>query len=140
VKSKLIIIGLMISSLFAVSASGLGQTNLNKITLQDDRSGDHLLFVTSTGEYKFERCSKQPLSGSGVGKVSIDGCTIVLTDFSDSRRVVAEVNLCDKVAKADIAFAQDAITDRDDQPVEIVLSDSNTGNSLFSCDTGAFAK
>ena len=49
--SKLIIIGLMLSSLFAISACGRQKT-LQLVNLQDDESGDHLVFAIATGEYK----------------------------------------------------------------------------------------
>jgi len=131
--SKLAVIGLIISSLLAVSASGQKQLTNQQVILQDDKSGDHLAFVISTGEYKFENCKGNLLIG-GVGSVSVNGCKVVLQDMSDTRRVLAEVDLCERVGKADIAFEGDSITGRNDPTVfEFVISDSNTQDSAFEC-------
>jgi len=132
--SKLVIIGLMISSLLAISVSGRGQTTVQKVILQDDKSGDHLIFVIPTGEYKFESC-KGNFSGGGVGSVSVTGCKVVLRDMSDTKRVLAEVDLCERVGKADIAFAGPSFTNQIDPPgFEFVISDSKIGDSAFDCD------
>ena len=132
--SKLVIIGLMISSLFGISASGQKQTTIQQVILQDDKSGDHLIFVIDTGEYKFESC-KGNLSTSGVGTVSVTGCKVVLRDMSDTKRVLAEVDLCEKVGKADIAFAVPALTNQGDpSTLEFVISDSSTLDSTFDCE------
>ena len=134
-KSKLVIIGLMFSSLLAISVSGLGQTTVQQVILQDDKSGDHLIFAIPTGEYKFESC-KGNFSGGGVGSVSVTGCKVVLRDMSDTRRVLAEVDLCERVGKADIAFAGPSFTNQIDPPgFEFVISDSKTGDSAFACES-----
>ena len=131
--SKPAIMVLMISSLLAISASGLGQTTVKQVILQDDKSGDHLSFLISNGEYRFENC-KGNFLGGGVGSVSVSGCKVVLRDVSDTRRVLAEVDLCERAGKADIAFEADSITGRTDTPaVEFVISDSNTADSSFDC-------
>lgn len=135
--SKLVIIGLMISSLLAISVSGQKLTTIQKLTLQDDKSADHLIIVIPTGEYKFESC-KGNFSTSGVGTVSVTGCTVVLRDMSDTRRVLGEINLCDRVGKADIAFEGDSLTGRNDPSgFEVVISDSNTQDSTFDCEPKA---
>ena len=135
--SKLVIIGLMISSVLGISASGQKQTTIQQVILQDDKSGDHLIFVIDTGEYKFESC-KGNLSTSGVGTVSVTGCTVVLKDMSDTKRVLAEINLCDRVGKADIAFAVPTLTNQGEPSTfESVISDSNTLDSAFDCEPKA---
>ena len=132
--SKLVIMGLMISSLFAISVSGQGPVTIQQLILQDDKSADHLMIVISTGEYKFESC-KRNISVSGVGKVTVTGCTLDLLDMSETRRVLAEVDLCEKVGKADIAFAIPSLTNQSDpQFFESVISDSNTRDSVFDCE------
>jgi|GEM_PF-2009156 len=132
--SKLIIMGLMISSLLAVSASGLTQKTVQQVILQDDKSGDHLIFDISTGQYKFESC-KANFSAGGIGIVTVTGCKVDLRDVSDSRTVLAEVDLCEKVGKAAVAFAgSNVLTGRNDPPgFESVISDSSTGDSAFDC-------
>jgi hypothetical protein len=130
-RTKLLIIGLMISSVLTISASGHMQSTVQKVILQDDKSGDHLIFVIPSGEYKFESC-KENFAGSGVGTVGITGCKVVLSDISATRRVVAEVDLCDRTGKAALAFQGDA-TGQDADLVEDIVSDSNTGDSAFGC-------
>jgi hypothetical protein len=132
--SKLIIVGLMISLLLAISISGFGQTTVQKLILQDDKSGDHLLIVIPTGEYKFESCSGN-FSGGGVGTITITGCKVTLLDLSDTKRVVAEVDLCERVGKADIAVTGPSFTNRvDSAGFEFVISDSKTADSAFGCE------
>ena len=65
-KSKLAIIGFMILSLLAISANAQIKT-VQQVILQDDKSGDHLIFVLNDGEYKFESCTEN-FATSGVGK------------------------------------------------------------------------
>jgi hypothetical protein len=130
-KSRFIIIGLMIFSVLAISASAQRLT-LQQIVLQDDKSGDHLIIVIPTGEYKFEGC-KERLAISGVGSISVIGCKVTLKDFSDTRRVLVEVDLCEQTGKAAIAVDDSSLTSDSDSPLELVLSDSNTGDSAFDC-------
>jgi hypothetical protein len=133
--SKLLIIGLMISSVLAVSVSAQKITPaVQQVTLQDDQTGDHFTFTIADGTYQFESC-KGNFKAEGVGIVTITGCTIDLQDISDTRRVLAEVNLCDKAGKADIAFEGDRSTDKSDTGTfEVVISDSNTTDSAFKCE------
>jgi hypothetical protein len=126
--------GLMISSLFAISVSAQAPNMIQQLILQDDKSADHLIIVLSTGEYKFESCNGN-ISISGVGKVTVTGCKLDLLDISDTRRVLAEIDLCEKVGKADIAFAIPILTNQmDPQLFESVISDSNTTDSTFGCE------
>jgi len=132
--SKLVIMGLMISSLFAISVSGQGPVTIQQLILQDDKSSDHLLIVIATGEYKFESC-KGNIAASGVGRVTVTGCKLDLQDISETRRVVAEIDLCEKVGKADIALAIPSLTNQIDPPLfESVISDSNIRDSTFGCE------
>lgn len=133
-KSKLVIIGLMICSVLAVSVSAQKITPaVQQVVLQDDKSGDHLEFSIPTGEYKFESCNEK-LAISGQGKVSVNGCKVDLQDFSDTRRVVAEVDLCSAVGKADIVFVNEFSTiGQKDAPAEFIVSDLNTRDSAFDC-------
>ncbi len=131
-KSRLVIIGLMICSLFAMSVSAQIITSIQTVVVQDDKSGDHLEIFIPTGEYKFESCADK-LAISGRGKLGVSGCKVELQDISDTRRVVAEVDLCAAQGKADIVFVNELSTRPKDEPVEFVLSDSNTRNSVFDC-------
>ena len=130
-KSRLVIIGLMICSVLAISVSAQKLTTVQQIVLQDDKSGDHLIFVIPTGEYKFEACAEK-LAISGIGSITISGCTVTLKDISDNRRVLAEVDLCQRVGKADIAVGGPVLSNAD-ATLDVVLSDSNTRDSSFDC-------
>jgi hypothetical protein len=129
---NLVIIGLMISSVLAISASGHMQKTVQKVILQDDKSGDHLIFVIPDGEYKFESC-KENFATSGVGTVDITGCKVVLRDISETRLVLAEVDLCDRTGKAAVSFKGDGSTGQAPDSIDVVVSDSNTGDSAFGC-------
>ena len=134
-KSRLVIIGLMICSVLAISVGAQQLTNIQQI-VQDDKSGDHLVIAIPTGEYKFESCTSK-LAISGVGSVSIDGCKLTFKDFSDTRRIVAEVDLCAGAGKADVLVVNNTTdfptTNNDVQATEAVLSDANTRDSTFDC-------
>ena len=134
-KSKLVIIGLMICSVLAVSVSAQKITpSVQQVVLQDDKSGDHLEIFIPTGEYKFESCNEK-LAISGKGKLTVNGCKVELLDITtDTRRVVAEVDLCAAQGKADVVFVNELSTTKTDEPVEFVVSDSNTRNSVFNCE------
>ena len=134
--SKLAIIGLMISSVLAISVSAQKLTT-QQVILQDDKSGDHLIFAVPSGEYKFESC-KGNISIGGVGRVNVSGCKVDLQDISETRRVLAEIDLCSGVGKADIAFEGDSLSGRvDPATFEFVVSDSNTRDSTFNCEPKA---
>ena len=131
-KSRIVIIGLMICSVLAVSVSAQKITpSVQQVVLQDDKSGDHLEIFVPTGEYKFESCNEK-LTISGKGTLTINGCKVELQDISDTRRVVAEVDLCAAAGKADIVFVNE-FSKTTDAPVEFVVSDSDTRNSAFDC-------
>lgn len=132
--SKLLLFGLVISSLLTISASGQKVKTIQDVILQDDKSGDHLIFVINTGEYKFESC-KGNFQTSGVGTVEVAGCKVTLRDMSDTIRLLAEVDLCAGAGKANIAFAGGSSTDQNDTASsEVLLSDSSTQDSKFDCD------
>jgi hypothetical protein len=126
----------MFFSLLAISASGQKQKTFEQVILQDDKSGDHLIFVISSGEYKFESCTEK-FATSGIGTVTITGCTVLLTDISESRRVLAEVDLCAKAGKAEVAFRDDASDN--ESAFEAVVSDSDTSSSGFTCESNRIA-
>jgi len=132
--SKLIIIGLMLASLLVISASGQKLTTIQQVILQDDRSADHLQIDIPTGKYKFENCNEH-ISIGGTGTVTVSGCKVTLQDLSEGRRVLAEVDLCNKAGKADVAFEGNTLGGRIDPPqFEFVVSDSNIGDSTFDCE------
>jgi hypothetical protein len=133
-KSRLAIIGILVFAVLAISASAQQLKTIQQLVLQDDRSGDHLIIDITTGEYKFEGC-KEKLAISGVGSVAVSGCKVDLKDVSETRRVLAEVDLCEQVGKADIVIQDNSIS-KSDVAIEVVVSDSNTGDSVFDCAQG----
>ena len=130
-KARLVIIGLMICSVLAISVSAQRLLNIQQI-VQDDRTGDHLIIFIQTGEYKFESCAGK-FAISGVGSASLSGCKLTLKDFSDHGRVLAEVDLCEKIGKADIVIGDDIPKTSNADILEVLLSDRNTLDSVFDC-------
>jgi uncharacterized repeat protein (TIGR01451 family) len=62
------------------------------VCIEDDHSGDFLLFNSFTGEYMFKKCGPDSFTMSGKGKITRVGCTIRLED--DTRVVAAEIVRC----------------------------------------------
>jgi hypothetical protein len=133
--SKSVILGLIVLAMFAFSANAqrIGPLTPQQVILQDDKTGDHLLFVLSSGEYKFQSCEGN-IAISGVGKVSVSGCKVTLRDITETRRVLVEVDLCARAGKANVALMSASLGTRDDLPVlDFVISDLKTSDSVFDC-------
>ena len=95
------------------------------ISVQDDLTGNFLVFSTGTGKYFFTRCSDGFTLG-GVGFVKVDGCMIQLEDLQAGHRVVASVNDCAQQGKAIVEkFAPDAF--------KVFFSDQDGGINLMDC-------
>ncbi len=130
---KLVIAGLTFSLLLIGSTSGFGQKSQDQVILQDDKTGDHLVFFLSSGAYKFQGCTENA-STSGIGKVTVDGCKVSLNDISDTKRVLAEVDICAKVGKADVVFRQTFMSNSDaSHDIEAAVSDRDIRDSVFDC-------
>jgi|ERR1044072_2735326 hypothetical protein len=101
------------------------------ITVQDDRTGNYLVFSITNGEYKFIRCKDQ-FALSGFGKVKVTGCSVTLEDIKTDRRVLASIDECTQTAKASITLASP--TPRfDTQPVKELLTDVDMRDSTTDC-------
>src|SRR5262249_2750229 len=61
-------------------------------SVQDNTSGDYLLF-NSTGEYYYRRCSSG-LTLSGTGAVSTVGCTVRMTVNNSTQRITVSLDKC----------------------------------------------
>ena len=95
------------------------------ISVQDDLTGNFLVFNTGSGKYFFTRCSDGFTLG-GVGFVKVDGCMIQLQDVQAEHRVVASVNECAQQGKAIVEkFAPDAF--------KVFFSDQDGGINLMDC-------
>jgi hypothetical protein len=100
------------------------------ITIQDDSTGNYLIFNITSGEYKYIRCENQT-GLSGIGKAKVDGCLITFEDIEQDRRVVASVDECTQVAKASITLVQ--FSTADTKPAKELLSDTDMRNSTTDC-------
>lgn len=127
-KSRTIAVALMVSSLLVVAASGQIKT-FAEVILQDDASGNYLVINLTTGEYNFTVCQTGFVLG-GKAKVSYSGCSITVKDVSETRLVLAEVDLCKKTGRASITLESPA----PGPPTrEWEITDSNTRNSVAEC-------
>jgi hypothetical protein len=107
------------------------------INVEDDATGNFVVFDTGSGKYRFTRCS-DGLTITGVGFVRVDGCSITLEDVQPDHRIVVSANECAQAAKAIVErFAPSpgslAIAPLDVEPFKAFLSDSNLGNNLLDC-------
>ena len=105
------------------------------IGIEDDVTGNFLVFELATGSYKFTRCSDR-FSLKGIGFVKIEGCSIHLEDLGVDHRVVASVNECDQEAKAIVETLEPSITTDnsvDNSPFKAFIIDANMGNNLMDC-------
>jgi uncharacterized repeat protein (TIGR01451 family) len=62
------------------------------VCIQDDKSGDFLLFNSFTGDYLFTNCGPDGFTMAGKGKITRVGCSTKLED--DTRVVSAEIIRC----------------------------------------------
>jgi hypothetical protein len=113
------------------------------LSIQDDASGNFLVFDTGSGAYTFTRCS-DGFTLSGLGLVKVDGCSISLEDVQVGHRVMASIDECTQSAKAVVqkfaAFsgASDnpgGVAGFESKPFKALLSDVNMGNNLLDCAT-----
>ncbi len=115
---------------FTTASSDL-TTQSDLITVQDDSTGNYLIFSISSGEYKFIRCKDQ-FALSGIGKVKVSGCLVTLEAVKTDRRVLATVDECTQTAKASITLTS-AIPQLTIQPSKELLSDADMRDSTTDC-------
>jgi uncharacterized delta-60 repeat protein len=99
------------------------------LCLQDDRNGNLLRLNSTTGDYQFQNCSKG-FRLEGVGKVTINGCKVTLTDSgvnpkSPDRNIQASINLCTKLATATVLMSSPFSRSE--------IDDQNITNNLCLC-------
>lgn len=95
-------------------------------SIQDDDSGDYLLFNTFTGEYKFVRCGVGGFTMIGQGEIKRVGCVVTLHDDS---RVNASFDRC-VIAPRNTG---NATIKRQQPDTTFVLKDRNILNNSPSC-------
>jgi len=93
--------------------------------LQDDVSGDFLLFNSLTGDYQFTRCGPSGFTVSGKGKITRTGCLVKLEDarlmVTVDRCIIAPLNM------GSAKFKPNPIA-----PV-FLINDSNIANNTCVC-------
>lgn len=105
------------------------------ISVEDDTTGNFLVFELATGNYKFTRCSDR-FTLKGVGTVRIEGCSIILEDLQVDHRVIASVDECAQEAKSIVETFEPSITTDstvDNSPFKAFLIDANMGDNLMDC-------
>lgn len=136
-KSKIITVALMVSSLFAMAASVQARADKIKsfaeLVLQDDNSGSFLLVDVKTGEYKFHDC-KSDFAMGGFVKVNFTGCTASVKEESEGRLVVAEIDMCSGKGRAYLATETiDGSFGAQPPTREFTITDSNIRDSVAEC-------
>jgi hypothetical protein len=99
------------------------------ICLQDDLTGNLLLFNSSTGDYQFSNCRKG-LTITGTGVVAANGCKVQLSDTGPDpkrpdRNVSALANTCTRAGSASVQLLAIMKT--------FNISDSNMSNNVCAC-------
>lgn len=95
------------------------------VCIQDDVSGDFLLFNSFTGDYQFTRCGPSGFTVSGKGTITRTGCLLKLADA----RIMATVDRCiiAPLNMGSVKFKPNPIA-----PV-FLLNDSNIANNTCVC-------
>lgn len=136
-KSRIVTVALMASSLFGVTASSQARVDKIKVlaeaVVQDDNSGSYLFVDLKTGEYKFRDCGSDFTMG-GIVKVNLSGCSASLSDESDGRLVVAEIDLCGGSGRAYLVTETIGLSPGANAPTrEYTINDSNIRDSFAEC-------
>jgi len=92
------------------------------VCLQDETSGNILLFSSTTGAYQFTRCPNSPISGTGA--VKIRGCLITLEVTGTDRKLYAQTDICLKVGNASFQLYPGGL---------FTIFDKNTSNNTCFC-------
>ncbi len=95
------------------------------ISIEDDATGNFLVFSTGNGKYMFTRCSDGFTIG-GVGVVKVDGCSISITDVQGGHRMVATVNECAQEGRA-------LVEKFDAAAFKVTFGDQKMGDNLMNC-------
>ena len=98
------------------------------ICVQNDGSGDTLSINSQTGEYLFTKCGSDGFSLSGVGALTIRGCSIILEHNPGNRKVRADINTCTKRASASVKVPSLGKT--------FSLADRDITNNTCTCPAG----
>jgi hypothetical protein len=136
-KSRMIALTLMVSSLLVMAASAQARADqaktLPEVVLQDDNSSSFLLIDLRTGAYKFHDC-KSDFAMGGLAKVNFSGCTVSVEDKSEGRLVLAEIDMCSGQARAYVVIeTTDGSFGANPPTPEFTINDSNIRDSVAEC-------
>jgi hypothetical protein len=136
-KSRIVAVSLMASSLFVMAASAQPRADRIRVSaevvVQDDIFGSFLLIDVKTGQYKFQDCTSNFTMG-GFLKVDFSGCKASVKDESEGRLVVADIDLCSGQARAYLVLeAFDGPIGPTPPAREYTINDSNIRDSIADC-------
>jgi hypothetical protein len=117
---------------FTITATGFGACpgsraytiTVFQYVVQDNTTGDYLLFDSTTGAYYYRRC-QTGLTLSGTGAASVVGCTVRLTVNNSTQRITVSLDKCKMTATATVTMISPSAT--------YLLSDSNINNNTGTC-------
>ena len=103
----------------------------SEVILQNDLDGSFLLFTTTGGEFKFIHCADNTAM-DGKGTVKTSGSWINFEAITNEYRILASVNLDNKVGKAvvDVLLPFGEMV-----PMQEIISDANFTDSIAACGT-----
>lgn len=96
------------------------------VSIQDETSGDYLLFNSFTGDYKFQHCGSDGFTMKGRGIVNREGCA---TTLHDDTRVKASFDRC-HIAPVNTG---NAVIKRRQPDTSFILKDRNILNNSPTC-------
>lgn len=100
------------------------------VVVEDDKSGDYLVFSSRYGNYTFVRCS-DGTTMTGRGVVKRDGCQVNLYDIAETHKVLATVDECGMQGKAAVEVYEDTKTV---PAMKETLSDTDIRDNVAECE------
>jgi hypothetical protein len=95
------------------------------VCVQDDTTGDVLLFNSQTGDYLYRRCGAGGFSLSGKGSVRVQGSFFLLEHNTSERRIMAKIDNSQKKGTASLQIFPSG--------TPFTITDRNTGNNTCAC-------
>jgi len=138
-KSRTMVVALMVFSMIVLAASGQARADKSKTTaepvLQDDNTGSFMVINVTTGEYKFHDCASSFVMG-GFATVNITGCRVTVKDVSEERLVVADIDMCAGQARAYLVTETlDGLYGVSSPTRQYTIIDSDIRDSTTECKT-----
>ena len=118
---------LTVTDIWGASSQCTATVTVFDYSVQDNTSGDYLLFNSQTGAYYFRKCATG-MTISGTGQATTVGCTVRLTVNTSTQRVTASVDKCKLTGTATVTTMSPMAT--------YTLTDSNTSNNTNTCPGG----